>query len=120
MWSYLNQPDILEKFTNPLYEPNAGIIWPSVAPVSIDLWRELYFGHNGAAPWDGMLPCIINLKERQMEVKRTAAELHQQIKVALNETDLLVLERKRDSGDDTKVREDLGMAQLSLEQAQST
>lgn len=42
LWSYLNRPDIIVKFLNPVYEPNSGIIWPSVAPVSIVLWKELF------------------------------------------------------------------------------
>ncbi|CAK9817987.1 Myotubularin-related protein 9 [Anthophora quadrimaculata] len=33
LWSYINQPEILEKWLNPLYEPNSGVIWPSVAPI---------------------------------------------------------------------------------------
>ncbi|XP_026481197.1 myotubularin-related protein 9-like [Ctenocephalides felis] len=42
LWSYLNRPDIIVKYLNPVYEPNSHIIWPSVAPVSIVLWRELF------------------------------------------------------------------------------
>ncbi|XP_014209049.1 myotubularin-related protein 9 isoform X2 [Copidosoma floridanum] len=89
LWSYLNQPDVLEKYINPLYEPNAGIIWPSVAPISIELWRELYLGHTNAAPWDGLLNCAKELKEHHQKVKRSAQELHQQIRQVLKETGLL-------------------------------
>ncbi|KAL7296410.1 hypothetical protein TKK_0010422 [Trichogramma kaykai] len=120
LWSYMNQPDILEKYINPLYEANPGIIWPSVAPVSIELWRELYLGHNAAAPWNGLLQCTMNIKDRQMAIKRTAAELHQQIKVTLDESDLLVLEKKRETSNDSGFDKKLGMAQLSLEQTQNT
>ena len=42
LWSYLNRPDILTSLLNPLYDPNKMAIWPSVAPVSLVLWDELY------------------------------------------------------------------------------
>ena len=35
VWSYTNRPEILTSFLNYMYEPNVGIIWPSVAPVSL-------------------------------------------------------------------------------------
>jgi hypothetical protein len=35
LWSYLNQPDILQSFLNPMYDPNNRVIWPSVAPMSL-------------------------------------------------------------------------------------
>ena len=35
VWSYTNRPEILTSFLNCMYEPNVGIIWPSVAPVSL-------------------------------------------------------------------------------------
>ncbi|XP_011201625.2 myotubularin-related protein 9 [Bactrocera dorsalis] len=42
LWSYLNRPDVLKNVLNPLYEPNSSVIWPSVAPISLELWSELY------------------------------------------------------------------------------
>ena len=41
LWSHVNRPQILEHFLNCMYEPNVGIIWPSVAPVS--LVRKMHF-----------------------------------------------------------------------------
>ena len=35
LWSYLNRPEILQQYLNPLYEPNATVLWPSVAPQSL-------------------------------------------------------------------------------------
>ena len=35
LWSYTNRPSVLSRFINCMYEPNVGIIWPSVAPVSL-------------------------------------------------------------------------------------
>ncbi|XP_018804153.1 PREDICTED: myotubularin-related protein 9 isoform X2 [Bactrocera latifrons] len=42
LWSYLNRPDVLKNMLNPLYEPNSSVIWPSVAPISLELWSDLY------------------------------------------------------------------------------
>ena len=35
LWSYINQPDVLPNYLNCLYDPNAKVIWPSVAPISL-------------------------------------------------------------------------------------
>lgn len=35
LWSYVNHPDLLSTFLNPLYEPYDSVLWPSVAPQSI-------------------------------------------------------------------------------------
>lgn len=42
LWSYVNRPNILQKYLNPLYEPNDEAIWPSVASQSIELWESVY------------------------------------------------------------------------------
>lgn len=42
LWSYINRPDVLTSLLNSMYEPNKNPIWPSVAPVSLVLWCELY------------------------------------------------------------------------------
>lgn len=38
LWSYLNRPDVLKSLLNPTYDPNPGVIWPSVAPISLEIW----------------------------------------------------------------------------------
>ncbi|XP_032665262.1 myotubularin-related protein 9 isoform X1 [Odontomachus brunneus] len=85
LWSYMNQPDILEQWINPLYEPNPGVIWPSVAPVSIQLWRELYLVHTSAAPWNGLLVYAKQIKQNHTAVRKVAGQLQAQIKQALEE-----------------------------------
>lgn len=42
IWSWINQPDELTTYINPLYEPTPTVIWPSVAPMSFVVWEELY------------------------------------------------------------------------------
>ncbi|XP_028164559.1 myotubularin-related protein 9 [Ostrinia nubilalis] len=42
IWSWINQPDELPAYINPLYDPTPNVIWPSVAPMSYVIWEELY------------------------------------------------------------------------------
>ncbi|KAL0895509.1 hypothetical protein ABMA27_011619 [Loxostege sticticalis] len=42
VWSWINQPDELPAYINPLYDPTPNVIWPSVAPMSYVIWEELY------------------------------------------------------------------------------
>lgn len=42
LWSYVNRFDVLEKLLNPIYVPSNKIVWPSVAPMSLTLWRDLF------------------------------------------------------------------------------
>jgi len=112
----MNQPNVLEEWINPLYEPNSGVIWPSVAPISIQLWKELYLAHTSTAPWNGMLSYAKQIKQNHTAVRKVAGQLHTQIKQALEEIqsnpDLL-----RDEANSQE--EHLRIAQLSLE-SQST
>lgn len=39
LWSWVNRPSELSRFTNPLFEANNLVIWPSVAPQSLQLWE---------------------------------------------------------------------------------
>lgn len=42
LWSFLNRQEEMTKLLNPMYDPNPAVIWPSVAPISLVLWKELY------------------------------------------------------------------------------
>ena len=35
LWSFVNRPEVLSQYLNPMYEPNQHVIWPSVAPMSL-------------------------------------------------------------------------------------
>ncbi|KAG7205796.1 hypothetical protein KM043_007741 [Ampulex compressa] len=115
LWSYINQPEVLEKWLNPLYEPNPGVIWPSVAPISIQLWRELYLAHTSAAPWKDLLSCAKQIKQNHMAVRKVAGQLQAQVKRAIDE-----LRSNPDLSCDIENQEEHPrVAQLSLE-SQST
>ncbi|KAG9337466.1 hypothetical protein JZ751_028656 [Albula glossodonta] len=75
LWSWVNRPQEMERFLNPLYEPNSLVIWPSVAPQSLLLWEASSFllcfmtlfmanGELGGEPRAG------REKEREMEGQR--------------------------------------------------
>ncbi|XP_011303506.1 myotubularin-related protein 9 [Fopius arisanus] len=88
LWPHINKPENLEKWMNPLYEANPTVIWPSVAPISIRLWKELYLRHTPVAPWDGFNTCVKELKENYSSVKRFAEQLRNQVRQALDEIEI--------------------------------
>lgn len=111
LWSYINQPEILEKWLNPLYEPNAGVIWPSIAPVSIQLWKELYLAFTSAAPWAGMLQSAKEIKQSHTNVRKIAGQLQSQIRRILEE----IKSDSSVSADSDNQEEHSRLAHLNLE-----
>lgn len=111
LWAYLNQNDMVKTFTNPLYEHNPDVIWPSVAPVSIELWRELYFSHNSITPWNGLLECAIEVKNKHSAIKKVAVEMNSQMRQVLQEIKLSL----SDSTDCNIEQEIPELAQLNLD-----
>lgn len=110
----MNQPDQLEKWLNPLYEPNPGVIWPSVAPVSIEFWRDLYLAHSTAAPFGELLLCAKQIKQNHTSVRKVASQLQSQIKRSLDEA-----QSNANSSCDSGGQEEVRLAQMTLE-SQST
>ncbi|MEE6477210.1 hypothetical protein FKM82_011412 [Ascaphus truei] len=51
LWSWVNQPNDINKFTNPLFEANGLVIWPSVAPQSLQLWEGVFFRWNRSSKY---------------------------------------------------------------------
>lgn len=80
LWSYINRPDVIHTFMNPVYEPNLKIIWPSVAPASLTLWSGLYLQwvvdqSSTQITWTA----IGEMKEKEKELKRQAIRLRKQL-----------------------------------------
>ncbi|XP_030902475.1 myotubularin-related protein 9 isoform X1 [Melopsittacus undulatus] len=46
LWSWVNSAEELIKFQNPLFEANSLVIWPSVAPQSLQLWEGVFLRWN--------------------------------------------------------------------------
>ncbi|XP_021246491.1 myotubularin-related protein 9 isoform X2 [Numida meleagris] len=61
LWSWVNQPEELKNFRNPLFEANSLVIWPSVAPQSLQLWEGVFLRWNRPSRF---------LDEAQEEVNR--------------------------------------------------
>uniref|UniRef100_H3ASG8 Myotubularin-related protein 9 n=1 Tax=Latimeria chalumnae TaxID=7897 RepID=H3ASG8_LATCH len=83
LWSWVNRPLELEKFVNPLYEANSLVIWPSVAPQSLQLWEGVFLRWNRTSKYldeayEEMIHIIEYNKEMQAKVnalRRQLAEL---------------------------------------------
>ncbi|XP_039596707.1 myotubularin-related protein 9 isoform X1 [Polypterus senegalus] len=60
-WDWMNNPAVLKTFTNPLYQRNELVIWPSVWPHSLHLWQGFFFR------W---ISCSKFVEEAQEEIQR--------------------------------------------------
>ncbi|KAK4294796.1 hypothetical protein Pmani_032600 [Petrolisthes manimaculis] len=80
LWSYVNRPEVLPSYLNPMYEPNQRVIWPSVAPMSLQLWSAVYLAwvvEQGAveAAWG----VARELRERDASLRSKVARLRRQL-----------------------------------------
>ncbi|XP_022213683.1 myotubularin-related protein 9 [Drosophila obscura] len=95
LWSYLNRPDVLQTLLNPLYEPNANVIWPSVAPISLELWSELYLrwviDQRSVATVMSQIQELVTrekeLRTQALKLRKQALELGQQVCALMNNAD---------------------------------
>uniref|UniRef100_A0A8C9VL95 Myotubularin-related protein 9 n=1 Tax=Scleropages formosus TaxID=113540 RepID=A0A8C9VL95_SCLFO len=82
LWSWVNRPQEMERFLNPLYEPNNLVIWPSVAPQSLLLWEGVFLRWNRSSKcldeaYDEMVHIIEYNKELQSKVNALRRQLAQ-------------------------------------------
>ncbi|EDW80020.1 uncharacterized protein Dwil_GK12345 [Drosophila willistoni] len=92
LWSYLNRPDVLQTLLNPLYEPNANVIWPSVAPISLELWGELYLRWvvdqrsliSNMAQIQELVTREKELRTQVLKLRKQALELSQDVSTLMN------------------------------------
>ncbi|NWI60761.1 MTMR9 protein, partial [Calyptomena viridis] len=83
LWSWVNRTEELKKFQNPLFEANNLVIWPSVAPQSLQLWEGVFLRWNRPSKYldeaqEEMVNIINYNKELQAKVnvlRRSLAEL---------------------------------------------
>ncbi|KAH8301170.1 hypothetical protein KR018_005003 [Drosophila ironensis] len=95
LWSYLNRPDVLQTLLNPLYEPNANVIWPSVAPISLELWSDLYLrwvvDQRSCATVMSQIQELVTrekeLRTQAMKLRKQALELSQEVCALMNHAD---------------------------------
>ncbi|KAL3282217.1 hypothetical protein HHI36_005411 [Cryptolaemus montrouzieri] len=99
LWSYLNRPDILTSLLNPLYEPNKGPIWPSVAPVSLVLWRDLLLRWIIESPAKKVREKITIILEKHKEVRSQVIKIRKSLMEAQKEYEELYNESCKEKND---------------------
>lgn len=81
LWSYINKPDVLQKYLNPVYRPRDEAIWPSVAPQSIELWESVFLRWTIDTKWKD------KAKEQLHRISVQQKELRHAIDQRLRELD---------------------------------
>lgn len=66
LWSYILSPAHFSKYLNTLYRRKNDVIWPSVAPQSLEFWEELY------TPW---LSSSAEVREHIREIEAESEKL---------------------------------------------
>ncbi|KAM9239990.1 myotubularin-related protein 9 [Leptosomus discolor] len=92
LWSWVNRSEELSKFQNPLFEANSLVIWPSVAPQSLQLWEGVFLRWNRPSKFldeahEEMINIIKYNKELQAKVnalRRQLAEMETDDKMQEN------------------------------------
>lgn len=101
LWSYLNRPEVITSLLNPLYDPNKAPIWPSVAPVSLVLWDELYLRYViDQSQSKRALVKIQNLIQTDKDLRSKALKLRKQLIDLQKELDCLNNEMEEDDDED--------------------
>ncbi|NXA22716.1 MTMR9 protein, partial [Ibidorhyncha struthersii] len=80
LWSWVNRSEELSKFQNPLFEANSLVIWPSVAPQSLQLWEGVFLRWNRPSKFldeahEEMISIIKYNKELQAKVNALRRQL---------------------------------------------
>lgn len=80
LWSYVNKPDILQKYLNPFYRPNDESIWPSVAPQSIVLWDSVFLRWSiDSVPKERLKKRLEFIGTKQRELRTMAGRLQRRL-----------------------------------------
>ncbi|XP_063863247.1 myotubularin-related protein 9-like isoform X1 [Scylla paramamosain] len=80
LWSYINRHEVLPKYLNPMYEPNQRVIWPSVAPMSLQLWAGVYLRWVvDQGPQEAAWLVVKELRERDSALRSKVSRLRRQL-----------------------------------------
>lgn len=85
LWSYLNRPEVLTTLLNPMYDPNNQVIWPTVAPISLVIWKQLFlrFVMDDLKPNDRLAEGY-GMMAKEKELRITAVRLRKQLHELVN------------------------------------
>jgi len=95
LWSYLYNADVIQNYTNPLYERNEIILLPSAAPQSLNLWSNMFLKwaiglsskqsvHNKT---NSMKQKNKQLKDEAYALQRECAELQAELASLMKESE---------------------------------
>ncbi|XP_055605256.1 myotubularin-related protein 9-like, partial [Uranotaenia lowii] len=98
LWSHINRPEVIDTLLNPMYVPNMTVIWPSVAPLSLTLWSELYLrwvvDQSQSKSFRTGMQMIVSeereLESRVRKMRRELSELQREFHRLKEEESLLV------------------------------
>ncbi|XP_008936297.1 PREDICTED: myotubularin-related protein 9, partial [Merops nubicus] len=80
LWSWVNRAEELSKFQNPLFEANSLVIWPSVAPQSLQLWEGVFLRWNRPSKFlDEAQEEMINIIKYNKELQAKVNALRRQL-----------------------------------------
>ncbi|NXR15879.1 MTMR9 protein, partial [Semnornis frantzii] len=80
LWSWVNRSEELSKFQNPLFEANSLVIWPSVAPQSLQLWEGVFLRWNRPSKFlDEAQEEMINIIKYNKELQAKVNALRRQL-----------------------------------------
>ncbi|NXN14735.1 MTMR9 protein, partial [Indicator maculatus] len=80
LWSWVNRSEELSKFQNPLFEANSLVIWPSVAPQSLQLWEGVFLRWNRPSRFlDEAQEEMINIIKYNKELQAKVNALRRQL-----------------------------------------
>ncbi|NWT01500.1 MTMR9 protein, partial [Mionectes macconnelli] len=75
LWSWVNRKEELTKFQNPIYEANSLVIWPAVAPQSLQLWAGVFLRWNRPSQY------LEEAQEEMVKIIKYNKELQDKVKV---------------------------------------
>lgn len=80
LWTFINRPQILQTYMNPLHQHNTAVIWPSVAPQSLTLWSKVYQRWEvGQTDNNGSWSEILRIQQHDKELKERTGQLRRQL-----------------------------------------
>ncbi|XP_022669936.1 myotubularin-related protein 9-like isoform X1 [Varroa destructor] len=81
LWAFLDQEEERTPLLNPLYEPLDEVIWPSVAPQSIQLWNAFYLRKTYDNSHERLAEeTVKQIVEEDRQATDTVKELQQELK----------------------------------------
>lgn len=80
LWTYINRPNVLQKYFNPLFKANQDVIWPAVAPQSLTLWENTYLRWDiDPAPRSAVWGAIVDIMREDKDCRLKVNDLRKEL-----------------------------------------